>query len=292
MEYATLFKEGEEKLHSVNIAEASLDARLLLEYVCKTDHNTLLSHGDMEVDEDKVSAYREMIARRMERIPVAYIIGSCEFMGVDFKVTGDVLIPNQDTETLAEEALRYIHDGMNVLDLCTGSGCIALSILNYTNDTKAVGTDLSDKALLIAAENAQRLGFSDRFKAVKADIFPDENELKNTLKALDMAEGGKFDIIVSNPPYIPTSVIDTLEPEVKTYEPYMALDGSEDGLVFYKRIIPGAKEFLYTSGYLLLEIGYDQGEAVSKFMEQNGYKDVQVIKDLGGNDRVVSGCFY
>lgn len=292
MEYALLFKEGEEKLNNAGISEASLDARLLLEHVCGTDHNTLLSHGDMDVEDGKVSAYIEMIGKRMERIPVAYIIGSCEFMGIDFDVTSDVLIPNQDTETLSEEALRYIHDGMNMLDLCTGSGCIALSILKYTNDTRAVGTDLSEKALLIAEKNAARLGMSDRFKAVKADIFPDKEELSKIFESEDNTSDIKFDIIVSNPPYIPTAVIETLEPEVKTYEPYMALDGSEDGLLFYRRIIPGAKEFLYKSGYLLLEIGYDQGPAVKELMEQNGYKDVQVIKDLGGNDRVVSGCFY
>ncbi len=292
MEYALLFKEGEEKLNNAGISEASLDARLLLEHVCGTDHNTLLSHGDMDVEDGKVSAYREMIGKRMERIPVAYIIGSCEFMGIDFDVTSDVLIPNQDTETLSEEALRYIHDGMNMLDLCTGSGCIALSILKYTNDTRAVGTDLSEKALLIAEKNAARLGMSERFKAVKADIFPDKEELSKIFESEDNTSDIKFDIIVSNPPYIPTAVIETLEPEVKTYEPYMALDGSEDGLLFYRRIIPGAKEFLYKSGYLLLEIGYDQGPAVKELMEQNGYKDVQVIKDLGGNDRVVSGCFY
>ncbi|WP_026664886.1 peptide chain release factor N(5)-glutamine methyltransferase [Butyrivibrio sp. FC2001] len=278
MEYALLFKEGEEKLNSVGISEASLDARLLLEHVCGTSHNTLLSHGDMVVEDEKVFAYREMIAKRMERVPVAYITGSCEFMGIEFDVTGDVLIPNQDTETLAEEALRYIHDGMSVMDLCTGSGCIALSILKYTNDTKAVGTDLSEAALSIAEKNAEKLGMTDRFKTVNTDLFPETEE--------------KFDLIVSNPPYIPTKVIETLEPEVKTYEPYMALDGSEDGLVFYRRIVPGAKDFLYKSGYLLLEIGYDQGPSVKELMEQNGYKDVQVIKDLGGNDRVVSGCFY
>ncbi|WP_026493326.1 peptide chain release factor N(5)-glutamine methyltransferase [Butyrivibrio sp. XPD2002] len=278
MEYASLFKEGEEKLNSVGISEASLDARLLLEHVCGTSHNTLLSHGDMVVEDEKVFAYREMIAKRMERVPVAYITGSCEFMGIGFDVTGDVLIPNQDTETLAEEALRYIHDGMSVMDLCTGSGCIALSILKYTNDTKAVGTDLSEAALSIAEKNAEKLGMTDRFKTVNTDLFPETEE--------------KFDLIVSNPPYIPTKVIETLEPEVKTYEPYMALDGSEDGLVFYRRIVPGAKDFLYKSGYLLLEIGYDQGPSVKELMEQNGYKDVQVIKDLGGNDRVVSGCFY
>ncbi|WP_026528750.1 peptide chain release factor N(5)-glutamine methyltransferase [Butyrivibrio sp. VCD2006] len=277
MDYASLYKEGEEKLNTANVPEASLDARLLLEYACGTNHNTLLSHGDMEVSEEKELKYRDFLSKRMERIPVAYIVGNAEFMGIEFDVTSNVLIPNQDTETLAEEALRYLHDGMSVLDLCTGSGCIALSLLKYSNDTHAVGTDMSDAALLIAEKNAKKLGLADRFKAVKADIFPNNC---------------KYDIIVSNPPYIPTAVIETLEPEVKTYEPYMALDGTEDGLAFYRRIVPGAKEYLYKSGYLLLEIGFDQGEAVKDLMEKNGYKDVQVIKDLGGNDRVVSGCFY
>ena len=283
MDYASLYREGEEKLNTAKVPEASLDARLLLEYACGTDHNTLLSHGDMEVSEENEAKYRDYLAKRQDRIPVAYIIGNTEFMGIEFDVTKDVLIPNQDTETLAEEALRYLHDGMSVLDLCTGSGCIALSLLKYSNDTHAVGTDLSDAALLIAEKNAQKLGFGDRFKAVKADIFPGD---------IDSLSESKFDIIVSNPPYIPTAVIDTLEPEVKSFEPYMALDGSEDGLAFYKRIVPGAKEYLYKSGYLLLEIGFDQGEAVRELMKQSGYKDIQVIKDLGGNDRVVSGCFY
>ncbi|WP_026671392.1 peptide chain release factor N(5)-glutamine methyltransferase [Butyrivibrio sp. AD3002] len=278
MDYASLYKEGEEKLNNAGVPESALDARLLLEYVCGTDHNTLLSHGDMEVSEENILRYRDFLSKREQRIPVAYIVGNAEFMGIEFDVTGDVLIPNQDTETLAEEALRYLHDGMNVLDLCTGSGCIALSLLKYSNDTKAVGTDMSDAALLIAEKNSEKLGLSDRFKAVKADIFPEQVE--------------KYDLIVSNPPYIPTDVIETLAPEVKTYEPYMALDGSADGLLFYKRIVPGAKEYLFKNGYLLLEIGYDQGEAVKELMESNGYKDVRVIKDLGGNDRVVSGCFY
>ena len=279
MKYLDIYKEGETVLKGAGISEASLDARLLLEYVCGTDHNTLLAHGDMEVDDEKCSKYRELISERKKRVPVAYITGSCEFMGLDFYVTRDVLIPNQDTETLAEEALRYIHDGMRFMDLCTGSGCIALSLLKYTNDTNAVATDISEKALLVASKNAKDLGLSDRFNSVETDIFPDK-------------EMGKFDIVVSNPPYIKTDVIGTLEPEVKTYEPYIALDGSEDGLHFYRRIIPGAKEYLYKSGYLLLEIGYDQGSAVSGIMEDNGYKDIQVVKDLGGNERVVIGCYY
>ncbi len=277
MEYLQLYNEGAELLKKANIVEAGLDARLLLEHVCGTDHHTLLSHGDMEVDDEKCELYRQFISERVKRVPVAYITGSCEFMGIDFKVSEDVLIPNQDTETLVEETLRILHDGMRILDMCTGSGCIALSLLNYSNDTTAVATDISEKALDIAGQNAERLGLSERFSAVCTDLFPEKEQ---------------FDIIVSNPPYIPTGVIETLEPEVRTYEPYMALDGKEDGLFFYRRIIPGAKEYLYRSGYLLVEIGYDQGEAVSKIMEENGYKNIEVIKDLGGNDRVVSGCFY
>ncbi len=290
MDYASLYREGEEKLNTAGVSEASLDARLLLEYACGTDHNTLLSHGDMEVSTENEEKYRDYIAKRMDRIPVAYIVGTVDFMGIEFDVTGDVLIPNQDTETLAEEALRYLHDGMSILDLCTGSGCIALSLLKYSNDTTAVGTDMSDGALLMAKKNAEKLGLSERFSVVKADIFPG-NLVDDAGEKVSVSDE-KYDIIVSNPPYIPTAVIETLEPEVKTFEPYMALDGSEDGLAFYNRIVPGAKEYLYKSGYLLLEIGYDQGEAVKELMEKNGYKDVQVIKDLGGNDRVVSGCFY
>jgi len=279
MKYLDIYNEGAEKLKAAGVNEAALDARLLLEFVCDTDHNTLLVHGDMEVEDEKKERYFECIDKRSERIPVAYITNSCEFMGLDFYVTGDVLIPNQDTETLTEEALRYIHDGMRIMDLCTGSGCIGLSLLRYSNDTHVVATDISDAALEVAKRNADNLGVSDRFMPVKTDIFPEK-------------EDEKFDIIVSNPPYIRTSVIDTLEPEVKKYEPYIALDGSKDGLVFYKKIVPGARDYLYKSGYLFLEIGYDQGEDVRKLMEDNGYKDVQIIKDLGGNDRVVLGCYY
>lgn len=279
MKYLDIYNEGAEKLKAAGVNEAALDARLLLEFVCDTDHNTLLVHGDMEVEDEKKERYFECIDKRAERIPVAYITNSCEFMGLDFYVTGDVLIPNQDTETLTEEALRYIHDGMRIMDLCTGSGCIGLSLLRYSNDTHVVATDISDAALEVAKRNADNLGVSDRFMPVKTDIFPEK-------------EDEKFDIIVSNPPYIRTSVIDTLEPEVKKYEPYIALDGSKDGLVFYKKIVPLARDYLYKSGYLFLEIGYDQGEDVRKLMEDNGYKDVQIIKDLGGNDRVVLGCYY
>ena len=278
--YKKLYENGIEILNRAGIAEAKLDARLLLECVCGTDHSTLLAHPDREISEEENARYNEFLDRRAKREPVAYILGSWDFMGLTFKVNRDVLIPEQDTETLVEEAMIYLEDGMRVLDLCTGSGCIALSLLRYTNDTKVVATDISEKALMVAKENAENLGLTDRAEFVNTDLFPAE----------DM---GKFDIIVSNPPYIASKVIDTLAPEVKDYEPRLALDGDEDGLVFYRRIVENAHKFLYSSGYLLLEIGFDQGQALVDMLNKQGhFHDIQVIKDYAGNDRVVRACFY
>jgi release factor glutamine methyltransferase len=278
--YRELFEIGYDKLERAGIAEAKLDARLLLEYVCQTDHSTLLAHPDREISEKEQEEYLQCIARREKREPVAYIIGKWDFMGLTFNVSSDVLIPEQDTEILVEEAMRFCEDGMRVLDLCTGSGCIALSILNYTNDTKAVGTDISEAALKMAMKNASDLGKEDRTEFIKTDLFPEESM-------------GKFDLIVSNPPYIASAVIETLAPEVKDYEPRLALDGDEDGLVFYRRIIDNAPKYLFSSGYLILEIGYDQAEAVKGLLEEKGhYHDIEVIQDYSGNDRVVRACYY
>lgn len=280
MEYQKAVQNGEEILKRAGISEAKLDARLLLEYVCKTDHSTLLVHPDKELTSEEEELYNELIGRREKREPLSYITGSRGFMGFDFKVSEAVLIPEQDSEFLVEEALRFCEDRMRILDLCTGSGCIAISILKYTNNTTALGTDISSKALEIARGNAELLDVKDRISFKETDLFPDPDE-------------GKFDIIVSNPPYIATKVIEGLEPEVKDYEPRIALDGEEDGLAFYRRIAEKAGEYLYSSGYLILEIGYDQGEAVKNLLEEKEcYHDIQVIKDYSGNDRVVSACFY
>ena len=280
MNYKDCLEKGTENLERAGITEAKLDARLLLEYVCKTDHSTLFAHPDRAVTDDEEKLYDEFIARRVKREPVAYILGSMGFMGLSFDVSGDVLIPEQDTEILVEEALRFCEDKMRVLDLCTGSGCIALSILNYTNETKALCTDISVKAISVAKKNAEKLGLSDRAEIVLTDLFPGK-------------EVGKFDILVSNPPYIRTDVIESLAPEVKDYEPRLALDGSEDGLVFYRRIIEGAGEYLYSGAYVFLEIGYDQGNDVKELMVKAGkYHDIEVIKDYSGNDRVVRACYY
>ena len=269
-------------LEKAGISEAKLDARLLLEYICGTDHSTLLAHPDREVSEKELSEYENALERRSKREPVAYILGTWDFMGLSFKVNSDVLIPEQDTEILVEEAMRFLEDGMRFMDLCTGSGCIALSLLNYTNSTTALCTDISEAALKVAKENASNLGFSERTEFVQTDLFP---ELP--------ADGSKFDLIVSNPPYIESSVIETLAPEVKDFEPRLALDGDADGLKFYRRIVENAPAYLYSSGYLIMEIGYNQADAVVELLNNKGcYHDIEVIKDYAGNDRVIRACYY
>ncbi|MBO6239878.1 MAG: peptide chain release factor N(5)-glutamine methyltransferase [Butyrivibrio sp.] len=280
MIYKEIYEKGTDILKRVGIRDDRLDARLLLEYVCKTDHSTLFAHPDREISDLEERSYMELISRRAQREPLAYILGNWDFMGLTFKVNENVLIPEQDTEILVEEALRYCEDGMRVLDLCTGSGCIALSILNFTNETKAVCTDISEKALNVARENAVTLGLDNRADFFCTDLFPENN-------------GAKFDLIVSNPPYIASGIIETLAPEVKDYEPRLALDGAEDGLVFYRRIIKSVPDYLFSNGYLVMEIGYDQGEAVVSLLKQDKrYHDIEVIKDYSENDRVVRACFY
>ena len=275
MDYKKLYEWGRTALQNAGVDEAALDARLLLEYVCGTDRNTLLVHGDREVSETDQSKYEDFIGKRESRIPLQHITGEQEFMGLTFMVNEHVLIPRQDTETLVEEALRNLHDGMAVLDMCTGSGCILLSLLNYTNDCVGVGVDISEKALEVAGENNRRLGKNATF--LQSDLFENVE--------------GKFDMIVSNPPYIPSDVIPTLMEEVKTYEPLNALDGKEDGLYFYREIIRQAGEYLNRGGWLLFEIGCEQAKDVSKLLSDAGFKEVQTIKDLAGLDRVVFGTY-
>lgn len=282
MKYKDLYTQGMEKLSSENIADAKIDARLLLEYVCKTDRNALFLKPDMEVTDQEVQKYLELIAKRMKHIPLQHLTGEQDFMGLTFTVNEHVLIPRQDTECLVEIVLKHLHDGMRILDMCTGSGCILISLLHYSNDCQGVGVDLSKEAVEIATHNAKVLGsngIADKMDAtfIQSDLFEKVR--------------GKFDIIVSNPPYIKTEVINTLMPEVKDYEPMMALDGTKDGLYFYRNIILDAKKHLNRGGQLFFEIGYDQGREVSELMREAGYADVEVAKDLAGLDRVVYGTF-
>lgn len=277
--YRALYSEGAAALSAVleEEREAQLDARLLLEHVCGTSLQTLLLDGNRSVSGPEAELYKTLIERRCTREPLAYILGKWDFMGLEFGVSSDVLIPEQDTENLVEEVMREVCDGDRILDLCTGSGCILLSLLHYSNGSTGVGTDLSEDAVAAARKNACRLGLSDRSDWRTGDLF-------EALKP-----GERFDIIVSNPPYIRRKTIGELAPEVRIHEPRMALDGGEDGLDFYRRIIPGAADHLVTGGMLFLEIGYDQAEQVSALMEDAGYYEIRTIKDYGGNDRIVCG---
>lgn len=264
---------GEEKLNSAGIEDAKHDAWLLLTFICKIDRTFYYVHMDEDMSVEQVTEYESILSKRAEHVPLQYITGEQEFMGIPFRVNDAVLIPRQDTETLVEEALKVIRPGMKVLDMCTGSGCILISILKNIVDVEGYGYDISKQAINVAKENAKLNHVNVTFE--RSDLFEDVSDT--------------FDVIVSNPPYIPTDVISDLMPEVAMYEPMQALDGKEDGLHFYRRIIADASKYLKPDGKLLFEIGHDQGESVPKLMKDAGFKEVRVIKDLAGNDRVVIG---
>ncbi|MDE7252890.1 MAG: peptide chain release factor N(5)-glutamine methyltransferase [Acetatifactor sp.] len=277
MTYQECYEKGVGTLVEAEVPEASLDARLLLEYVCGTNRNTLLVHNDREVTVDEQNRYEEIVRLRARRIPLQQLTGMQEFMGLRFAVNEHVLVPRQDTEILVEEVLRNLHDGMRVLDMCTGSGCIILSLLHYSNDCEGVGVDISAEALAVAAENARRLCEGATLTLTESDLFEHVE--------------GRFDVIVSNPPYIRHEEIAGLMPEVREHEPLQALDGGEDGLFFYRKIIEESRTFLVSGGLLYFEIGFDQAAAVADLMEQSGFADIQVVKDYAGLDRVVYGTW-
>lgn len=277
MQYQEIYRQGASILKKAGIEEASLDARLLLEEICDTDRTALYAHGDKELSPEQEKQYLEWINLRAKRIPLQHILGETEFMGLTFLVNEDVLCPRPDTEVLVEEVLKHLHDGMRILDIGTGSGCILLSLLHYSNDCRGVGADISGKALQIAKENAERLSI-EQVCFVESDLF-------------EKVEG-QFEIIVSNPPYIKSGDIENLMPEVRDHDPYAALDGGTDGLFFYREITEKAKDYLPGGGMLFYEIGYDQGEAVRRIMEEGGFREVEIVKDFSGFDRVVFGTLY
>ena len=280
MTYRECYEQGCRTLQAAGIEEAALDARLLLEAVCGTDRNDLLVHGEQPVSPEAEEKYLNWIRQRAEHIPLQQLTGEQGFMGLTFSVNEHVLIPRQDTEILVEEVLKELHDGMRVLDMCTGSGCILLSLLHYSNDCEGLGVDLSAEALEVAGRNVLKV------------LTPEKAEHAHFLQS-DLFEKveGKFEIIVSNPPYIASAEVEKLMPEVRDHEPRMALDGTEDGLYFYRRIIEEAGKHLVSSGMLFFEIGYDQGQAVSELMRTEGYCEVQVVQDYAGLDRVVLGTY-
>lgn len=280
MTYRECYEQGCRTLQAAGIEEAILDARLLLEAVCGTDRNDLLVHGEQPVAPQAEEKYLKWIRQRAEHIPLQQLTGEQDFMGLTFSVNEHVLIPRQDTEILVEEVLKELHDGMRVLDMCTGSGCILLSLMHYSNDCEGLGVDLSAEALEVAERNVLKV------------LTPEKTEHVHFLQS-DLFEKleDKFEIIVSNPPYIASVEVEKLMPEVRDHEPRMALNGTEDGLYFYRRIIEEAGKHLVSSGMLFFEIGYDQGQAVSELMRTQGYREVQVVQDYAGLDRVVFGTY-
>ena len=207
------------------------------------------------------------------RVPLQYILGTQEFMGLTFMVNDNVLIPRQDTETLVEQVLKELPEGGRFLDLCTGSGCIAISVKTMAPAAEVTASDVSKTAITVAKENARRLNTVIDWEV--SDLFT--------------AVTGTYDLIASNPPYIPTADIETLMPEVRDFEPHLALDGFEDGLHYYRKIVPEAMDYLKDGGALLVEIGCDQAEAVQRIFSEAGYDEIHIVKDLAGNDRVVKG---
>lgn len=276
-----LLEEGTEVLLKAGVQEASLDARYLLFEAFQTDMtHFLMDRSRILPDTDSagkaVEEYRAMIRKRAERIPLQQITGSREFMGLEFYVNEHVLIPRQDTETLVERVLRdYKGKNPEILDMCSGSGCIAVSLALLGGFDRVTGADISSEALKVAEKNAEHLMGEKKIALVESDLF--DAFLKDR----------KFDVIVSNPPYIPTKVIEELQPEVRDHEPMLALDGKEDGLYFYRRLALESGCFLKPGGAVYFEIGYDQGEAVSGLLREAGFKDIQVIQDAAGLDRVV-----
>ncbi len=287
----TLFEltaEGEKALKAAGVPEPENDARLLLYEAFHLDMVHFLMNRlqplnlSAEETQEKIKAYREMLSRRSRRIPLQQILGSQEFMGLTFFVNEHVLIPRQDTETLVELVLEeHRSPDRRLLDVCTGSGCIAVSLAVKGGYRSVTAVDVSEQALGVAQKNWEALepeNSGQKLEFFQGDLFsalPPETET--------------FDIITSNPPYIPSEVIRGLEPEVRDHEPLLALDGAEDGLLFYRRIAEEAGDWLKEGGSIYLEIGHDQGTAVKGLLEQAGFQHVQVRKDLPGNDRVVSG---
>ena len=272
MTLSGLLREGREALQAAGIPEWDLDAWYLLEYAAHCTKNEYFLRPEKEVLPQEKQLYRTLIRKRSAHIPLQYLTGSQEFMGLSFFVDENVLIPRQDTEILVEEALRALGSGMRVLDVCTGSGCILLSLLKLCAGLEGTGTDLSEKALQVAGENARRLGVEASF--VLGDLFEPVS--------------GKYDCIVSNTPYIASQEVDVLMEEVRDHEPRMALDGGEDGLYFYRKIAVQSPKYLNDRGRIFLEIGFDQGEAVAGLLAP-AFDEVRIVQDLAGLDRVVCG---
>ncbi|MCR4892727.1 MAG: peptide chain release factor N(5)-glutamine methyltransferase [Lachnospiraceae bacterium] len=272
MTYQQAYQNCIELFHASGIEDAEPDARLLLQSIIGKNRAYLLAHKDEELTERQQQTLELLSEKRAGHVPLQLLLGNTDFMGLEFHVSRDVLIPRIDTEFVVEEAMRYVEDGARVLDLCTGSGCILLSLMKYKNYIEGLGVDISDAALALARENAELLGLSQA-----------EFRKSNMFENVD----GVFDYILCNPPYIQSAVIPTLMDEVRLHEPHLALDGGTDGLDFYRILAAESASHLTREGMCFFEIGYDQGEAVKALMEEAGYLDIEVLPDYSGKDRVL-----
>ena len=277
----SLLKIGMEKLEKRDYSNPLLESRLLLTYLLDVDDLYVYVNGNEEVSEENVDKFLKLLEKRSNGYPLQYILNEANFMGLDFYVEDGVLIPRSDTEVLVEYVLEYIdsmdNKDIRLLDIGIGSGAIVLSTAYHRPFIDAYGVDIEDKPIYVTKKNIEKFGLSN-VKIYKGDLFEpfDFSEFYNS-----------FDIITSNPPYIESEDIETLQVEVSEYEPMSALDGGEDGLIFYRRIAKRAKRFLSENGLLIFEIGYNQGESVSEILKEEGYKNISVLKDIQDLDRVV-----
>ncbi|HEX2926205.1 MAG TPA: peptide chain release factor N(5)-glutamine methyltransferase [Ruminiclostridium sp.] len=277
-------------LKDVNIETPAQEAGVMLCHILKCGRAFLYAHGDSEISQEDKDRLDLMLAERIDNVPLQYIVGDTEFMSLRFQVSPAVLIPRQDTELLAEKAIELVNGlllrkqksntdtEVRVLDMCTGSGCVAVSIAYFCPKCSVVACDVSHEALAVAKVNGRLNGVQSRVEFYCGDLFA------------ALGDEQKFDVIVSNPPYIETNTIDGLQKEVRNYEPILALDGGADGLDFYREIIGKAPYYLNKHGWLAFEIGYNQGKLVEELMKKF-FTNIEVLKDLGGNDRVVMGQF-
>ena len=281
-----LLTQGIQLLMNAGIEEARLDAWLLLEYTADISRAWYYAHPESEVNEEIVSEYLSLCQKRAEHIPLQHLTHQACFMGYDFYVDERVLVPRQDTEVLAEEALHQLRNIRNprILDMCTGSGCLLLSLLMEFPDAIGTGVDISEAALAVAERNRKNLELEKRAVLVQSDTFSGDYFQKNSGNI-----SLEYDMLISNPPYIPTEDIGKLMEEVRFHDPVPALDGREDGLYFYRRITEQAGKYLKPGGWLMYEIGCEQGADVSAIMQGEGFTEVTVKKDLAGLDRVVIG---
>ena len=274
MTYRQIMSDGVNRLRKAGVKEAESNAWIIMEDVFSISRTQYLINADEYAESGKIPVYMDYIDKRCSHIPVQYITGKAYFMGLEFYVSPDVLIPRFDTEVLVEQALKHIDGEKSVLDMCTGSGCIAVCVSVLGKAGKVVASDISPDARTVAKRNAEKNN-AGSIEFVESDMYENVS--------------GRFDVILSNPPYIPTHIVENLDEEVKDHEPRLALDGHEDGMYFYRKLIAKAGEHLALDGIIMMETGYDQGKAVSELLSENKFADIRVIKDLSGLDRVVCG---